>query len=112
MLIRARSTDGAIDSVPVFNVANGQSTMATVEWSGSERATIRFAEAVISAEVGEDGRLLGLTARGQPGRVIRQDAFARMPIEEVDYGAPEGAPYSAEDVIVRTAGPACRFVGR
>jgi hypothetical protein len=91
VLFRAERLPGAVDSIPMFNIANGQSTMATVEHEESGAAIIRFAEAVLDAEVSEDGSLVGLSFRGQGQRVVREDAFGRLPIEEVDYGPPDGA---------------------
>lgn len=101
-LLRSQSMSGTADSIPFFNIANGQTATATVVWEGPHTATLRFAEATISAEVREDGSLGGLLFRGEGIRVFREDAFQRGPIEEVDYGPPEGAPYRAEEVTVRT----------
>lgn len=101
-LLRSRSMSGSVDSIPFFNIANGETTTATVVWEGPDTATLRFAEATISADVREDGSLGELLFRGEGIRAIRKDALERLPMEEVDYGPPEGAPYRAEDVTVRT----------
>ncbi|HSH45508.1 MAG TPA: hypothetical protein VK966_06615 [Longimicrobiales bacterium] len=72
-LMRSRHLAGATPGpvqVPFFNVANGQSIEATVEWDGTERAVVRFAEATISAEL-EAGVLTALTTPGVRGRVVR-----------------------------------------
>ncbi|MEX0893534.1 MAG: alpha/beta fold hydrolase [Gemmatimonadota bacterium] len=101
-LRRSKSLSGTVDSIAFFNIANGQTALATVAWEAPETATIQFAEATISAEISERGAVRGLQFRGEGIRVVREDAFKRLPIEKVDYGAPEGAPYRAEEVTVRT----------
>lgn len=101
-LLASKRVIGTVDSIPFFNIANGRSTTATIEWEEEGRATIRFAEATLSAEFADDGSLMGGSALGGQPRVVREDAFRRLPIEPLDYGPPEGAPYGAEEVIVRT----------
>lgn len=101
-LLRSQSMNGTedVDSIPFFNIANGQSTTATIVWEGPNAATLRLAEATLSVELGDDGSVTGFS--GDDRRVVREEAFGRLPIEEVDYGPPEGAPYRGEEVTVRT----------
>lgn len=101
-LLRSQALNGTedVDSIPFFNIANGQSTTATIVWEGPDAATLRLAEATLSVELEEDGSVSGFSGDGR--RVVREDAFGRLPIEEADYGPPEGAPYRAEEVTVRT----------
>ena len=72
-LLRSRALGGETD-VPFFNVANGQSTTAELEWEGSSTATVRFAEAVMTAELGADGLLDEIRFRGGQRRVVRTAA--------------------------------------
>jgi dipeptidyl aminopeptidase/acylaminoacyl peptidase len=101
-LLGSKRVTGTIDSIPFFMIANGQSTTATIEWEEDGTATIRFAEATLHAEFSEDGSLTGGFAEGGQPRVVRENAFNRSPIKPLDYGPPEGAPYGAEEVTVRT----------
>lgn len=101
LMVSDRSV-GVVDTVPFFNVANGQGAAATIEWADDGRATIRFAEAVLSVEVADDGSLVGGSAQGGRARIVREDAFSRTSIGPIDYGPPLGAPYSADEVTVVT----------
>jgi alpha-beta hydrolase superfamily lysophospholipase len=101
ILARTRVT-GTVDTIPFFNVANGQSATATVEWEEDGRATVRFAGATLSLEFSADGSLRGGSDLEGRARVVREDAFRRLSTEDLDYGPPEGAPYRAEEVTVQT----------
>jgi dipeptidyl aminopeptidase/acylaminoacyl peptidase len=54
------------------------------------------------AAVGADGTLLGWTVPAQRARVIRLEGAHPLVTRKVDYGPPPGAPYTAEEVRVRT----------
>jgi hypothetical protein len=54
------------------------------------------------AAVGTDGSLLGLTVPAQGARVVRVAGMHPVVSEPIDYGAPPGAPYTAEDVTVHS----------
>ncbi len=101
-ILTSKRVIGTVDTIPFFNVANGRSTTATIEWEEEGTGTIRFAEATMTAEFAEDGSLMGGSGLGGQPRVVREDAFRRFPIEPLDYGPREGAPYRAEEVRVHT----------
>ncbi len=103
ILLQSDRASGGIDSVPVFNIGNGQTTFATVEWLDGGDARLQFAEAELRVEVSGDGEFVTGSMVGSPGRVVRENAFGGMPVEPVDYGPPAGAPYSADEVAVRTS---------
>ncbi len=101
-LLRSRALGHRVDTIPVFNVANGQVAEAVVEWAGDTTAEVRLAEAVLTASLGPDGLLEGIDFPSGRRRVTRESAFRPLPIEAIDYGAPPGAPYTAEEVTVET----------
>lgn len=101
-LLVSERVAGTVDTVPFFNVRDGQSAKSTIEWEEDRTAIIRFAEATLRAVFAEDGALTGGSALGGQPRVVRVEAFRRLPITPIDYGPPEGAPYTAEEVTVRT----------
>jgi alpha-beta hydrolase superfamily lysophospholipase len=103
VLRRARALDHPADTVPVFILAGGQTVPVEVTWAGADSAVLQFAGVEMRAAVGADGTLFGWTVPAQRARVIRLDGAHPLVTRKVDYGAPPGAPYTAEEVRVRTA---------
>ncbi|MDE3127777.1 MAG: alpha/beta fold hydrolase [Gemmatimonadota bacterium] len=101
-LFRARAMGGTIDTVPLFMVAGGQTVPATVSWPGADSAVVTIGGAAIRAAVGADGSLLGATIPVQHVTVIREAGARPLVSQPIDYGAPPGAPYTAQDVTVHT----------
>lgn len=99
---RARAMGGAVDTVPLFMVAGGQTVPAIVERAASDSAVVRIGAAAIRAAVGPDGELLGAVIPSQRVTVIRLEGAHPLVTRKIDYGAPPGAPYTAEDVTVHT----------
>lgn len=104
---RARSTSGSGDYV-YLNVPGGQSIPVTVRPLGADSLIFSIVGQEQHYRVDPAGRILGGVIVGQPVRVVRvsgreADAItwglpAGVPIEEPDYSAPQGAPYTAEEV--------------
>ncbi len=102
VLRRARAMGGAVDTVPLFMLVGGQTVPAIVERQGTDSAVVRIGMAAMHAAVGPDGELLGLVIPVQQVRVIRLEGAHPLVTGTVDYGAPPGAPYTAQDVTVHT----------
>ncbi len=101
-VMRAKAMGGRLDSVPMFALAGGRNFVAPVEWIGADSATITLPGVVIRMAVAPDGSVLGAFAPSQNLRAEREGGAHPMGVAPVDYGAPPGAPYVAEDVTVRT----------
>jgi pimeloyl-ACP methyl ester carboxylesterase len=107
---RAKVLGGPTVEVPVFAVAGGQLLRAMVQWSGADSATLELGGATIHASVSPEGEFLGgvvpaqgvrftrVGAGGESGAPVPMPVPAAMP--KVDYSAPPGAPYAAEEVRV------------
>jgi dipeptidyl aminopeptidase/acylaminoacyl peptidase len=103
---RARVVGGARVQIPMFAVGGAQVLSAVVTWTTPDSVVISLGGVDLRAAVGADGRVLGAVVPSQGVRFTRVDGAARvaMSLAPPDYGAPAGAPYTAEDVIVRTTG--------
>lgn len=105
ILRRARAIGGDQASVPVL-LLGGQSVVGTVLRAGRDSSVITLGGVVLRARVDAQGRFLG-------GVVPSQNIyFERLPGSSpvgawtprtVSYDAPAGAPYSAEEVQLRTS---------
>jgi alpha-beta hydrolase superfamily lysophospholipase len=104
ILRRARALGGDTVQVPVL-LLGGQELPATVTRVGTDSAIVSLGGIALRARTDTAGRLLGAAVPSQ--RVV----FERLPGESpvgawhpatVSYAAPAGAPYTAEDVTVRT----------
>ena len=102
VLLRARAMRGAADTVPLFMVSGGQTIPATVQWLGADSAIVTIGGAAIHAAVGRDGSLLGAAIPAQHVIVVRENGAHPLVSRPINYGAPAGAPYTAEDVSVHT----------
>jgi len=100
VLRRARAT--GIDTVPIFAVSGGQTVPVAITWMGDDSAVVRIAAAEMRVAVDPSGNILGVAIPMQHARVIRLNGAHPLAIHPIDYGAPEGAPYTAEDVTVHT----------
>ena len=104
ILMRARAVGGDSVVVPVMFVPGGPVAPATVLRRGVDSATIRFGIAVFQAAVGPDGKLLGAYIPSQNVRVVRTAGTVAALPGAKSYAPPPGAPYSAQDVSIRTPG--------
>jgi uncharacterized protein len=104
ILRRAHVIGGDTARVPIILVG-GQSVVATVSRIGADSVVLLLGSVPLHARVEADGTLLGAIVPSQ--NVV----FERLPGDSpvaawrpgfVSYAAPAGAPYSAEEVTVRT----------
>jgi len=102
VLRRARAMGGAVDTVPLFMLAGGQTLPVVVTWLPPDSALLHLASVAMRARVAPDGALLGLDIPTQGARVLRLEGVHPLITRTIDYGAPPGAPYTAEDVTVHT----------
>jgi uncharacterized protein len=103
IVLRAREIGGEVAEVPVLMVQGGQTMFASVRPLGADSVTITLAGSVVRAAVGPDGRLLGGVIPGQQLVFTRVEGrIPYAPGATPDYSAPEGAPYTAEEVVVTT----------
>lgn len=109
ILRRARAIGGDTARVPVLLMTGGRVLVAEVARAGADSATITIAGTVFRARTDGEGRLLGGAVpaqglvferlpAGSRAAAWRPPAAAAPP----SYAAPPGAPYTAEEVVVRT----------
>ncbi|HEY5219287.1 MAG TPA: alpha/beta fold hydrolase [Gemmatimonadaceae bacterium] len=99
---RARAMGGAVDTVPMFMLANGQQFPAIVRWVGADSAELHIGATDMRLAVGPDGALRGASVPSQRLTVIREAGVHPLITQKIDYGAPPNAPYTAEEVTVHT----------
>ena len=109
ILLRARALGGADAEVPIFSMMGGQVTGATVHWSGSDDAVLSIGGVEVQARVSGTGEMIEAAVPAQNVRFAQSDAAAQSDSApprgrvKIDYSAPPGAPYSAEEVRVMNA---------
>lgn len=96
---RARGLGG--DSVAIPLLAGPQVIPAQVRFTGADSAVLHVGVALRSA-VAPDGAFLGATVPAQGVRFVRLAAPAGSGAPAANYDAPAGAPYTAEEVAIRT----------
>jgi hypothetical protein len=104
MLARARVICGDSVTIPMFFVAGGQTLPATVRRLGTDSAVVSFAPGQdFRVATDRDDRVLGGAIPAQGLRIVRTKvSAAALFVPPPDYSAPEGAPYTAENVTIRT----------
>jgi dipeptidyl aminopeptidase/acylaminoacyl peptidase len=102
IVLHARAIGGGQTRVlyPVFVTSVGQTAPTTVTFIGSDSATIDFGNVSARVAISPTSRLLSGTVPAQQIVIVRVDnALLTAPDR---YSAPRDAPYTAEDVVVRT----------
>lgn len=89
-------------TIPVLLVGAAQPTTATIAFNG-DSATIDYANVSMHLAVATDGRIRGGSVPAQHISILRGAAGDPLVASRKDYSAPAGAPYTAQDVLVRTA---------
>jgi len=91
-------------SIPLFLLANGQTTNSTLELFAPDSARFTILGNVTVASLDADGNVTGGYLPGQniTLQVLVGPAAAAISIGAPDYSAPANAPYRAEEVVVRT----------
>lgn len=95
-----------LDTVPVFAVAGGRTLSAALHVVNPESVTVAMGSATFELRIRRDGSLV---SGGVPGQMVvfkRVDSLPDGLLVNApqDYAPPAGAPYTAEDVRVRTRG--------
>jgi alpha-beta hydrolase superfamily lysophospholipase len=105
LLRRARAAGVDTVRVPVL-LLTGQSLTATVSRLGEDSALVTLGGVLLRARTDGVGRLLGASVPSQGLVFERLPAESRAaswsPVHAVSYAAPAGAPYTAEEVTLRT----------
>jgi pimeloyl-ACP methyl ester carboxylesterase len=107
MLIRARAMGGGPGDkagIPLFIVGSPAIVPLTVTWIGADSALVEYAGVSMRFRVSSTGRIVAGTVPAQRLSIERGAAVEKLLSERPDYSAPPGAPYTAEDVVVTTAG--------
>ena len=91
-------------TLPLFALAGAVTIDGTLELIGADSARLRVGPSVTEAALDAAGNIIGGQLPGQGIRlvVVTGAEAARMPYGRPDYSAPAGAPYTAEEVTVRT----------
>ena len=104
MIQRARVMGGDSAEVPIWMIQGGGTTTAQVVRRGADSVVVTLGAVAVRLAVNSAGDIVGGTVPAQGLRLSRTgggDARA-MQVEPPDYSPPPYAPYSAEEVVVRT----------
>jgi uncharacterized protein len=102
---RARALDGDRAEIPVLMVQGGQTVTATVTRQGADSVLVAIGALELHLAVSPEGRVLGGAIPLQNLTFSRVDHALPTTVAASappDYSAPEGAPYTAEEVTVPT----------
>ncbi|MBM3907474.1 MAG: alpha/beta fold hydrolase, partial [Gemmatimonadetes bacterium] len=101
---RARAAGTPKATVPVFSLSGGVQLDMTVEFIGADSAIVGIAGQVTRLGIDQYGYITGGVLASQNIVITRVDGAAvdKISIGRPDYGAPAGAPYTAEEVTVKT----------
>jgi dienelactone hydrolase len=102
MLIRAKAMGGTRAEMSFLYLPAGPEVPATVTWNGADSALVQFAGVTMRVAVSPIGRLLGGVIPSQNARILRGAPTSGAAPGRKSYGAPPGAPYSAQEVVVHT----------
>jgi len=104
-VIRARTLAGTekTTEVPLFASEGGATVPLSVTFVGSDSAHLILGGIAMNIALGVDGRVTGMSVPSQNVRVVRiEGARAAPTAAKIDYSAPADAPYTAEEVTIRT----------
>ncbi|HEY4303818.1 MAG TPA: alpha/beta fold hydrolase [Gemmatimonadaceae bacterium] len=88
-------------TIPVLLLGQSQPITATITLSG-DSAVMDYANASMHLALSSDGHVMGGSVPAQRINIVRGPAGDPLLAARKDYSAPAGAPYTAEDVMVRT----------
>jgi dienelactone hydrolase len=103
-LLRARAIGGDTVTIPLLFLPNGPGTPVTIIRRSATTATLTIGGVAIEATLSADGRLAGAAIPSQNARYARGPATAGPLPGLKSFAPPAGAPYSAQDVTIRTPG--------
>lgn len=91
-------------TVPLFTLSGGATIDGVLDLVGSDSAHFKLGNNVTEVSLDADGNVTGgvLPAQGMRIVVVVGAAANAVSLGRPDYSAPAGAPYSAEEVTVRT----------
>ena len=104
LLRRARAIGGDSVRIPAL-FTGGQAVDVTLVRRGADSVALTFGAVELRLRTDSVGRLLGAAVPSQSVRFVRASGdspAARWSPATASYAAPVGAPYTAEDVVVRT----------
>ena len=110
VLLRARALGADSAAIPLYVVGAPAAMPLVATRLGADSAVLRFAGVAIRFAIGPTGRVLGGVIPAQGVTIARGPAVDALVAERHDYSAPAGAPYAAEEVVVRSAA-GLRFTG-
>jgi alpha-beta hydrolase superfamily lysophospholipase len=101
LLMRARALSPR-DSVvvPMLTLGTTEPFPGRVRWVGADSAVLSLGPVEVRARVDAAGRLLGAAVPAQNLTILRVADARAAAAPRVDYAAPAGAPYTAEEVRV------------
>ena len=103
-VLRARTLGGQTVEVPLFASEGGATVPLSVTFVGSDSAHLSMGGVAMNLALGVDGRVTAMTVPSQNVRVVRVEGARAAPsAAKLDYSAPSDAPYTAEEVTIRTA---------
>lgn len=104
LVARARAVGGDTVSIPVFLLANAQVAAVTVTRAAGDSLRLTVGPSVTVVTTDERGRITGgaIPAARMALKGLFGVEAARLRRVPPDYSAPPGAPYTAEEVRVRT----------
>jgi dienelactone hydrolase len=103
-LLRARAIGGDSVTIPVMSLPNGPAIPVTIIRRGPTSATARIGGVTLAATLSADGSLLGAVIPSQNARYSRGPATTGPFPGLKSFAPPNGAPYSAQEVSIRTPG--------
>ncbi|MFM8567633.1 MAG: alpha/beta hydrolase family protein [Gemmatimonadota bacterium] len=100
--VRARGVRSL--TLPLFALAGAATLDGTIDLVGADSARLRIGPSAIEAAVDAGGNITGGRIPAQDVRivVVTGTEAAAVPYGRPDYSAPAGAPYTAEEVTVKT----------
>ncbi|MEW5929740.1 MAG: alpha/beta fold hydrolase [Gemmatimonadota bacterium] len=99
---RARALGGGPASIPMLNLAGGNTFTATVSFPSADSAVVAVGPVLLRFAADAAGRLLGGCVPSQGITMERAGRPTECATPRTDYSAPAGAPYRAEEVTVNT----------
>jgi alpha-beta hydrolase superfamily lysophospholipase len=105
IVLRAAELNERPARIPVFVTQGGHRLHAAVRWPAPDSVVVTLGGSELHARVGAGGRLLRGAIPAQQLSVHRVEGVhpAAGKARAVDYSAPAGAPYTAEDARIETS---------
>ena len=100
--MKARVNAGSRAVIPILLIGESKPRSATITFIGADSATLELAGLATHLALSSDGHVIGGSIPAQGLSIVRGAAGDPLVAERKDYSAPTGAPYTAEDVLVRT----------